>query len=450
MSYILNTPSEQAEMLKAIGVKSIDELFETIPPDCRLNQLLQVPAAATEMELTQEMQRLAEANRSPDQAVCFLGGGSYDHFIPAVVDQIAGRGEFYTAYTPYQAEASQGSLQAFFEFQTLICQLTGMAVANASLYEAGSAVTEAALMANASCDNKTKILVAESVHPEYRQTLNTYLANLDPKAILLNTPTGVLQPDVLSQAIDDQVSCVIVQSPNFFGNIEDVEALARIAHDKGILFVICVDPVSLGVLKRPGDYGADIVVGEGQGLGTPMQFGGPYLGLMACKNQFIRKLPGRLVGQTTDRNGTTCWALTLQTREQHIRREKATSNICTNQGLLALRTTVHLAALGPNGLRETAALCLQKAHYAARELSRVPGVKLRFPDKPFFKEFTIEVPVSAEALLAKLLKRGYHAGLPLGRWYLQLRNCIALAVTEKRTKAEIDGLVTAYREELKL
>lgn len=449
MSYVLNTPADQAAMLQTIGVGSIDQLFEMIPAGVRLNRPLNVPAAQSEMELTQEMARLAAANVSPDQAVCFLGGGAYDHFIPAVVDQIAGRGEYYTAYTPYQAEASQGSLQVFFEFQTLLCQLTGMDVGNASLYEAGSAVTEAALMAHTSMEGKSRILIAESVHPECRQTLNTYLENLDPKADILRTPEGVVQPDALASAIDDQTSCVVVQSPNVFGNLEDVETLVKVAHDKGVSIVVSVDPVSLGLLKRPGDCGVDIVVGEGQGLGTPLQYGGPYLGLLACRQRFIRKVPGRLVGQTTDRNGKTCWALTLQTREQHIRREKATSNICTNQGLIALRATVHLAALGPLGLKETAELCVQKAHYAAQELARVPGIKLRYPDKPYFKEFTIRVSTAVEPLLAKLLQRGYHAGLPLGRWYPDLADCITIAVTEKRTKAEIDGLVAAYREALR-
>jgi glycine dehydrogenase subunit 1 len=444
----LNTPADQKAMLQAIGVASLDQLFESIPAGVRLNRPLRVAPALSEMELTQEMSRLARANISPDQAVCFLGGGAYDHFIPAVVDQIVGRGEYYTAYTPYQAEASQGSLQAFFEFQTLLCQLTGMDVGNASLYEAGSAVTEAALMAHTSVEGKSRILIAESVHPEYRQTLNTYLSNLEPKAITLKTPDGVLRPQELSASLSEDVSCIVVQSPNFFGNIEDLEALAKIAHAKGVAIVVSMDPVSLGLLKRPGDCGVDIVVGEGQGLGTPLQYGGPYLGLLACKQQYIRKIPGRLVGQTTDRNGTTCWALTLQTREQHIRREKATSNICTNQGLIALRATVHLAALGPLGLHETAALCVQKAHYAAQELAKVPGIKLRYPDKPFFKEFTIQVPTAAEPLLAKLLQRGYHAGLALGRWYPDLANCVTLAVTEKRTKAEIDGLVAAYRDAL--
>jgi glycine dehydrogenase subunit 1 len=446
LSYILNTPADQAAMLAAIGVKSIDELFEPVPESCRLKKPLNVPAALSEMPMTDEMVRLAKRNLSPDQAVCFLGGGSYDHFIPAVVDQVAGRGEFYTAYTPYQAEASQGSLQAFFEFQTLITQLTGMDVANASLYEAGSGVTEAALMAHASVDGKNTILIAESVHPEYRQTLDTYLVNLQPKSKLLPTPDGTLSKEALLNALDGTVSCVVVQSPNFFGNLEDVEMLTKIAHDKGAFIVVVTDPVGLGVLKRPGDYGADIVVAEGQGLGTPMQYGGPFLGLLACKQQFIRKIPGRLVGQTTDKNGKTCWSLTLQTREQHIRRDKATSNICSNQGLIALRATVHLAALGPAGLKETAELCLQKAHYAATELTKIPGIKLKYPGKPFFKEFTLELPGPAEPVLAKLLAAGYHAGLPLGRWYPTLSNCISVAVTEKRTKAEIDGLVQAMRK----
>lgn len=448
MSYVLNTPADQKDMLKAIGVATLDELFEPIPGACRLKRPLAIPPALVEMPMSDEMARLAAKNLSPDQAVCFLGGGSYDHFIPAVVDQVAGRGEFYTAYTPYQAEASQGSLQAFFEFQTLICQLTGMDVANASLYEAGSGVVEAVIMAHNSIEGKSNVLIAESVHPEYRQTLDTYLINLPPKSKVLPTPDGVLQPESLQAALDGTVSCVVVQSPNFYGNLEDVEALAKIAHEKGVIFIVVADPVGLGLLLRPGDYGADIVVAEGQGLGTPMQYGGPFLGLLACKNQFIRKIPGRLVGQTTDKNGKTCWSLTLQTREQHIRRDKATSNICSNQGLIALRATVHLAALGPKGLKETAELCLQKAHYAATELTKVPGIKLKFPGKPFFKEFTIEVPGNAEPLLAKLLDKGYHAGLALGRWYPAYANCIAIAVTEKRTKAEIDGLVKAYREAL--
>src|SRR5947209_13078228 len=323
------------------------------------------------------MQALANRNQSASQRVCFLGGGAYDHFIPSVVDAVAGRSEFYTAYTPYQAEASQGSLQAFFEFQTLICQLTGMDVSNASLYEGGSAVAEAVFMAVGATGRRGKVLVAESVHPEYRRTLATYLTNLEPRVQTLPTPHGFLDPDAVRKALDDQTSCVVMQHPNFFGCLEEVEAVGQAAHDKGALFVVSFDPISTGLLKRPSQYGADIAVAEGQGLGTPMAYGGPYLGIMACREQFVRKIPGRLVGQTVDRNGKRCWVLTLQTREQHIRREKATSNICTNQGLFALRAAVYLAALGPQGMRETADLCLQKAHYLADQLSELPGVSLK-------------------------------------------------------------------------
>jgi glycine dehydrogenase subunit 1 len=447
LSYVLNTPADQQAMLASIGVRSLDELFAQIPESLRLKKPLDVPAALSEIELTQHMAELAAKNQPAGAAVCFLGGGSYDHFVPAVVDAIAGRSEFYTAYTPYQAEASQGSLQAFFEYQTLICQLTGMDVSNASLYDGGSAVAEAAMMAITATGRHGQVLIAESVHPEYRSVLNTYLENLEPKAVTLPTPGGTLDPESLKRSLTDQTACVIVQHPNFFGCLEDVHKLYEAAYARGALFVVSIDPISLGLLQRPGDYGAEIVIAEGQALGTPMQYGGPYLGVLACNTPFVRKMPGRLVGQTVDRNGKRCWVLTLQTREQHIRREKATSNICTNQGLLALRATAYLAALGPQGLRETAELCTRKAHYAAAQLAKVPGVKVHF-ERPFFKEFTIQVKGDAAALLARLLKRGYHAGLHLGRWYPTLNDCISIAVTEQRTREEIDGLVEAYRSEL--
>ena len=449
MSYVLNTPDDQQAMLKRIGVDSIEALFQQVPATVRLNRPLAIPPALSEIELTQHMQRLAGHNQAADTAVCFLGGGSYDHFIPAVVDAVAGRSEFYTAYTPYQAEASQGSLQAFFEFQTLICQLTGLDVANASLYEGGSGVAEAVIMALNVTPKRHKVLIAESVHPEYRLTLATYLANLDAEIVTLPTPHGTLDPDALKQAIDDQTVCVVVQHPNFFGCLEEVEAISAAAHAKGALFIVSFDPISLGLLKRPGQYGADIAVAEGQSLGNPMTYGGPYLGLLACREEYVRKIPGRLVGETTDRNGKRCWVLTLQTREQHIRREKATSNICTNQGLMALKATVYLTALGPRGLKETAELCTRKAHYAAEQLARIDGVRLKF-DKPFFKEFTIDVGKETSALLRRLLESGYHAGLALGAWYPQFADCITLAVTEKRTRAEIDGLAASYNAEKQL
>ncbi|MBM3996472.1 MAG: aminomethyl-transferring glycine dehydrogenase subunit GcvPA [Planctomycetes bacterium] len=444
MPYILNTGADVKAMLDKIGVASVDALFKMVPDAFQLQRPLDVPPALTELELQQHMAELAGKNKAADNAVCFLGGGSYDHFVPAVVDAIASRSEYYTAYTPYQAEASQGSLQAFFEYQTLICELTGLDVANASLYEGGSAVAEAVLMAISIDPERPKVLVAESVHPEYRQTLATYLANIQKEIITLPTPNGALDPAALQNHVDDKTLCVIVQHPNFFGNLEDVNAVSRLCKEKGVLFIVSFDGISVGLLKRPGQYGADIAVGEGQMLGTPMQFGGPYLGMMACREQFVRKIPGRIVGQTVDRNGRRCWVLTLQTREQHIRREKATSNICTNQGLFALRTAVYLAALGPQGLKETANLCLQKAHYLADELCKIPGVSLRFK-KPFFKEFTVQVPGDVPTLLRKLLDAGYHGGLPLGRWYPALGNCISIAVTEKRTKAEMDGFVAAMK-----
>jgi glycine dehydrogenase subunit 1 len=429
-------------MLASIGVSSIEELFSKIPPSLRLNRPLQVPPALSEIELTTHLHQLAGRNRPACAAVCFLGGGTYDHFIPAVVDAIAGRSEFYTAYTPYQPEASQGSLQAFFEFQTLICQLTGLDVANASLYEGGSAVAESVLMARSIHPKRHKVLLAESVHPEYRQTLATYAANLDLHIQTLPAPGGFLDPDDLKKVIDDQTLCVLVQHPNFFGCLEEPEALAEIAHQTGALFIVSFDPISLGLLKRPGQYGADIAIAEGQCLGNTMSYGGPYLGMLACREEYVRKMPGRLVGETIDRSGRRCWVLTLQTREQHIRREKATSNICTNQGLMALKATVYLAALGPQGLRETAELCTRKAHYAAERLTQLPGTRLRF-NRPFFKEFTLQVEEPVSALLAGLLDKGYHAGLHLGRWYPELEKCLSVAVTEKRTRAEIDGLVSA-------
>jgi glycine dehydrogenase subunit 1 len=445
VSYVLNTPEDQRAMLARIGVASVDDLFANIPPELRLSRALDISPSLSEMELQSHIEALASRNQSAASAVCFLGGGAYDHFIPSVVDAIAGRGEFYTAYTPYQAEASQGTLQAVFEYQTLMCQLTGLEVANASLYEGGSAVAEAVFMAVGITGRMGEVLIAESVHPEYRATLATYVANLNIRVRTLPTPDGVLNPDDVKAAVNDSTVAVVAQSPNFFGHLEDMQAIGDAARKVGAVFVASFDPICVGVLQRPGDYGADIAIAEGQGLGTPLGFGGPYLGILACRQEHIRKMPGRLVGQTTDRNGKRCWVLTLQPREQHIARAKATSNICTNQGLLALRATVFLTALGPQGLRETAELCVRKAHYAADELCKIPGVSLRF-QAPFAKEFTLRMPGDVKMLLAKLRDSGYHAGLPLGRWYPGFADCLSVAVTEKRTKAEIDGLVAAVRK----
>ena len=444
MSYVLNTADDVAAMLAQIGAASVDELFAPIPPELRLKRPLKIPPALGEIELTRHMAQLAAKNTSAASAVCFLGGGAYDHFIPSAVDAVAGRSEFYTAYTPYQAEASQGTLQAVYEFQTMMCQLTGMDVANASLYEGGSAVAEAVLMAMGITGRTGEVLVAESVHPEYRETLATYTANLKCRVRVLPTPDGFLNPDDVARAVTDDTIAVVAQSPNFFGHLEEMRAIGAAAKQRGAVFIASFDPTGVGLLKTPGDYGADIAVGEGQGVGTPLGFGGPYLGILACRQEYLRKIPGRLVGETTDRHGKRCWTLTLQTREQHIRREKATSNICTNQGLFALRAAVHLTALGPQGLKETSELCLRKAHYAADVLTKIPGVSLTFRT-PFFKEFALTVPGDAGKLLGGLRQDGFLAGLPLGRWYPQHANAILVAVTEKRTRGEIDALAEAMR-----
>jgi glycine dehydrogenase subunit 1 len=441
MPYLYNTPEDQRAMLEAIGAASVEDLFASIPSELRLRRPLEMPPAMSELELTQHLTNLAAKNEHAGGKVCFLGGGSYDHFIPAVVDEIASRGEFYTSYTPYQAEVSQGNLQVVFEYQTLITRLTGMDVSNASLYDGGSATAEAVLMAVSSTKRYGRVVVPASLHPEYRQTIATYLQNLGVEVVTIGTPRGIVQPEELATAVDGQTACVVVQQPNFFGCVEDAATLAQIAHDAGALVVGVFDPISLGLLKRPGDWGADIAVAEGHTLGTPMQYGGPYLGVLACRENLVRRMPGRVAGQTVDRRGKRCFVLTLQTREQHIRREKATSNVCTNQGLFALRATIYLALLGPQGLRETADLCLQKSHYAAERLCESGRFELAF-DAPTFKEFVIrDREDHVDEALAEALESGLLAGVPLGKWYPDLADCFLVAVTEKRTKQEIDALV---------
>jgi glycine dehydrogenase subunit 1 len=443
MPYLPHTPEQRRAMLEAIGVESVDELFEIVPGPLRLDRDLDLAPPLGEFELTGHMNELAAGNTPAGGSVSFLGAGSYDHFIPAVVDFVAARSEFYTAYTPYQAEASQGTLQAMFEYQTLVTQLTGMDVSNASLYDGASAAAEAVLMALGATRRWGKVVVAQSVHPEYRQTLATYLANLDVELVTVAAPQGTVAPDDLARAVDDRTACVLVEHPNFFGCLEEVPSLAETAHAAGALFVVAVDPISLGLLARPGDYGADIVVAEGQALGTPMSFGGPNLGIMACREEFVRRMPGRLVGQTVDRRGKRCWTLTLQTREQHIRREKATSNICTNQGLLALRAAAYLAAMGPHGMRSVAELCLQKARYALDQLTARESLAPAF-DRPTFKAFAVRVSDGrVKERLEAACSQGIFAGVPLGRWYPELDDCFLVAVTEKRSKAEIDRLAAA-------
>ncbi len=443
MPYFYNTSEDTQAMLAAVGVQSVEELFAPIPERVRLKRPLAIEPALSEIELTRRMGQLAGANQHAGQKVCFLGGGSYDHFVPAVVDAIASRSEFYTSYTPYQAEVSQGNLQVMFEYQSLITRLTGMDISNASVYDGGSAAAEAVLMAISATGRSGKVVVPASLHPEYRQVIATYLANLGTELVTVGTPEGVLSVEELASVLDDTTACVLVQHPNFFGVLEDVEKLAQATHDAGALFCLAFDPISLGILKRPGDCGVDIAIAEGQSLGTPMQFGGPYLGIMTCREQFVRRMPGRIAGQTVDRQGSTCYALTLQTREQHIRREKATSNICTNQGLFALRASVYLAQMGPQGLREVAELCLHKARYAAQQLAAGSRFELAFAG-PTFKEFVLrDKQNEVEALVEQAVEAGFFAGVPLGRWYPELADCLLIAVTEKRSKEEIDALVAA-------
>lgn len=440
MSYLLNTPQDQQAMLEAIGARSVEELFAGIPAALRLQRPLDLPPALSELELAQHMQALASRNAHAGKELCFLGGGSYDHFIPSVVDALAGRSEFYTSYTPYQPEVSQGNLQAMFEYQTMVCQLTGMDVSNASLYDGGSATIEAALLCMSATRRSGKVVVPRSLHPEYRQILETYLINLGTELVTVDTPDGRLDLNALRSVLDNDVACVVLQHPNFFGCLEEAQAVAEATHAAGALLVMVVDPLSLGVLKRPGELGADVVVAEGQALGSPMQYGGPYLGVMACRDKFVRRLPGRLAGQTVDRRGRRCWVLTLQTREQHIRREKATSNICTNQGLFALRAAIYLTFMGPHGMREVGELCVRKAHFASTQITANPRLQRRFT-APVFKEFVVR---DSEGRVAELLEQaqqaGVLAGIPLQRWYPELSDCFLVAVTEKRTRPEIQLL----------
>jgi glycine dehydrogenase subunit 1 len=441
MPYIYNTPDDQQVMLEAIGCASIEELFESIPESLRLNRSLHLPKAMGEMELTTHLAGLSSQNRSPADTVCFLGAGSYDHFVPAVVDYVASRGEFYTSYTPYQPEVSQGNLQAMFEYQTMVCELTGMDVSNQSLYDGGSAAIEGVLMSLDVTRRRGRVLVAESVHPEYRQIVETYLAPLEIEVITIPCSHGTIDQQALVAALTEDTACLLLQHPNFFGCLEEVHQIAETVHTAGGLLVSVIDPISLGVLQRPGDYGADIVVGEGQSLGTPMQYGGPYLGLMACREKFVRRLPGRIAGQTIDRRGNRCWVLTLQTREQHIRRDKATSNICSNQGLFALRASVYLAAMGPQGMRQVAELCLQKTAYAREQIEMLDRLEIVF-DHPVFKEFVVRDRENrVDELLADAEQAGIFAGVPLAQWYPELADCFLVAVTEKRTRQQIDQFI---------
>ena len=438
MAYIPNTDQDRREMLDAIGIETLDDLFTPIPRALRFQGELDIPARMDQMTLARHAARLAQANLHAEAAPCFLGAGIYDHYVPPTVAAITGRSEFYTSYTPYQPEVSQGVLQSIFEFQTLLCELFGMDVANASMYDGATALAEAALMAG-ELTGRRRLVVLDSVHPVHRQVLQTYVEHMNL------TVNAVADGEAVADALTDDTAAVIVQHPNFFGCLEDMERLSPATHARGALLIVSADPISLGLLTPPGAYDADIVVGEGQGLGCPMGFGGPLLGLFACQRKFMRRLPGRIVGQTTDADGKRAFVMTLRTREQDIRRERATSNICTNEALYALAATVYLATMGKQGLRQVAELCLQKAHYAASEIAKLDGYNLAFPDRPFFKEFVVQTPRDPETINARLRTRGIIGGLPLGEYYPELGHAMLLCVTEQRTKDEIDALVSALQ-----
>jgi len=438
--YIPNTLEEQRAMLKEIGVDAAEDLFACIPESVRLKKrLLLAGEGMAEGELLKHMRGLSLKNRNLDECICFLGAGAYDHHIPAIVEHIVSRQEFYTSYTPYQPEMSQGMLQAIFEYQTMVCELTGMDAANASMYDGATALAEAAVMA-CRATGRREAVIPRTLSPENARVLNTYARFGGITVNEAGYDDGKINLEDIERKITQETAAVIMQNPNFFGIIEDVSRIGEMAHRKGALLIVSVDPISLGLLKPPGEAGADIAVGEGQSLGSPLCFGGPCLGFFAASGALVRRMPGRIVGQTTDRSGKRAFVLTLQAREQHIRREKATSNICTNQALNALAASVYLAVMGKEGLRKAAELCFQKAHYAHKRLIE-SGKFAEVFKAPFFKEFVLKSGEPVAELNRRLLKEGIIGGYDLGGSYAELENGWLVAVTEKRTKDEIDKFV---------
>ena len=442
MRYIPNSPGERRSMLADIGLERIEDLFDQIPEHLKLKEAIGVGEPMSEPELLEYFRRLASENGIDYQS--FLGAGAYSHFIPVIIDSLISRAEFFTAYTPYQPELSQGTLQYTFEFQTMICQLTGMEVANSSLYDGSTAVAEAVLMANR-VTRRSKFIIADTVHPQYREVVSAYTRNLELTIEQADhTDAGTL--DQASLRIDKETAAVVVQSPNFFGCIEDLAAIADAAHEAGALLVVAIsEPMSLGVLKPPGQCGADIVAGEAQSFGIPLSYGGPYCGIFATLEKHVRQMPGRLVGEARDSEDRRGYVLTLSTREQHIRREKATSNICTNQGLFALMATVYLSTMGKRGVQEVARQNLQKAHYAAAEISKIDGFDLRFSG-PFFNEFVVLTREPATEVLNRLLDKKIIGGVALKRYYPDLSDSMLVCVTETSKKEAIDEFVDALSE----
>ncbi len=447
MPYIPHTQEDINAMLSAIGADSIEDLFDEIPPELRCHQLDNMPSSLTEMEVVQLIRQRAAQNK---QGTCFIGAGAYEHHIPAAVWEITARGEYYSAYTPYQAEASQGTLQLLYEFQTMLANLTGMEVANASLYDGASALAEAILMAVRLTKTKSKkILLPTTVHPMYRQAVSTIVKNQAIELIELNytKATGTISPNHLPNDISKQYAALVIPQPNFFGNLEEIHELTNWAHQQGMLVIAVVNPISLAILTPPsewGEKGADIVCGEGQPLGIPLSYGGPYLGFMCCKKAYIRQMPGRIVGQTIDLDGKVGYTLTLQAREQHIRRSKATSNICTNQGLMTTAATIHMALLGAKGLAQTAIACHENTHLLLAKLANLAGVEFIF-DAHFFHEAVLKLPKPVDEVLIQLAAQEIFGGYALQHHYPELKNCLLICVTEMRTKQEIEAYAEALQ-----
>jgi len=432
VSYIPHTKDDISAMLKTIGVASIEDLFKDIPASLRPKSFA-IPEGKSEYEVTEHFKKLS--NKNATNLINFVGAGFYDHYIPAAVDAIASRPEFYTAYTPYQPECSQGWLQAIYEYQTIICELTGLDVANASLYDGGTALYEAAMMA-VRLTKRNKIIMDSGVNLIYRTMLYTYTSNLSIEFVEIPVVHGQSSREELFKHLDDRTAAVILQNPNFFGAVDDYSDIVERVHKHGALAIASVYPVSLGILKSPGEMGFDIVTGEGQSLGIPLSFGGPYLGFMSAKMELVRQMPGRIVGATVDKDGKRGFVLTLQTREQHIRREKATSNICSNEALCALRAAIFVSLLGRDGLKELAQRNYDKAEFTKSELSRVPGVEVK-RSSPTFNEFTVSLPQHANEVVYRMIDKGFACGFPLGKFYKGMDNYLLVAVTEKRTKEDI-------------
>lgn len=440
MPFLVNSPKDIEDMLKKIGVSSFEELISDIPEELRLKKRLELPPPLSEEEIKKLSEEIADKNVTTNRVVSFLGAGAYDHIIPSVVRYVISRPEFYTAYTPYQAEVSQGTLQSMYEYQSLICELFDMEVSNASMYDASSALGESVRMGS-NITKRKKIILSEGLHPLYKEVVRTYAKDLDISLFTTKLKDGQIDMNNLAELLDESTIAFIFQTPNFFGNIEPVFEIEELVHKKGALLIVDVDPISLGILEPPGRYNADIAIGEGQCLGIPQSFGGPYLGIFTTKREYIKFLPGRLSGKTVDIEGKRGFVMTLQTREQHIRREKATSNICTNEALCALAATVFLSFFGKEGMVEIANHCLQKSHYLSEKIdSELERFSLAFRS-PFFKEFTIKCPIPAEEVVKKGLKKGMLLGADLGRFSKEWSHYLLVAVTERRTKKELDKYI---------